>query len=136
MPKNVAWAATRYILIEVLLDIVYFPVWWYTKGLAKLVRFFARSLSNMASSLSLKIWLRHMFTPMYGQYDWQGRMISFMMRFVMLIYKTVVFVIWIILLICLLIFWIAAPIIIVYFVLYQLFDIKLPFEVDIPFLKR
>ena len=129
MVANAAWAATKYILVEVVLDVVYFPIWWYSVGFVKLLRMCAERLANTARNLALGIWVRNMFTPMFGQYDWQGRMISFMMRVVMLVYKLVVFFVWILLLLILIAVWIAGPIAIVWYLLYQLTHFPLPFKV-------
>ncbi len=126
MAKNAAKAATKYIIVEVVLDIVYFPVWWYTKGLAKLARFCFESVERMAGNLSLGIWMKNMFTPMFGQYDWQGRLISFMMRTVMLVYKFIVFIIWLAIILILFVGWVAAPLVVVYYIFYQWFHIPFP----------
>lgn len=129
MASNAAWAATKYILVEVVLDILYFPVWWYTAGFIKLLRMCGERLVDTARNLSLGIWLRNMFTPMFGQYDWQGRMISFMMRVFMLIFKLIVFFIWMILLFVLIVVWLAGPAVIVWYLLFQVANVPLPFRV-------
>lgn len=126
MPQSVAWAAIKYIVVGVVADVLYFPVWWYTKGLARLVRFCYERILQTASNLALGIWLRNMFTPMFGQYDWQGRLISFMVRIVMLIYKLVVFAIWILLILVLAVGWVIAPVLVGWYAAYQVFNIPLP----------
>ncbi|KKW01855.1 MAG: hypothetical protein UY52_C0018G0012 [Parcubacteria group bacterium GW2011_GWC2_49_9] len=127
MSNSVAWAATKYILIEVLLDVVYFPVWWYTKGVVKLGRYCIASLAMRARNLSLGIWLKNMFTPMFGQYDWQGRLISFMMRVVMLVYKFIAFGVWAIIVTLLFVFWLVVPVAAGWYALYQMVNLPLPF---------
>lgn len=122
--QNVAWTATKYILVEVVLDILYLPVWWYTKGLLQIARFCVGSIERRGANLSLGIWLKNMFTPMFGQYDWQGRMISFMMRTVMLVYKLIMFAIWIVIVAILFVAWIGTPAAVTWFVAFQWFGLS------------
>ena len=64
---------------------------------------------------------------MYGDYTKEGRIISFGMRIVVLIYKIVAMLVWLIILLVIFIAWIILPILIIYFILYQVFDIPLFF---------
>jgi len=34
--------------------------------------------------VGLRVWLKNLFAPMFGQTDWQGRLISFFMRLAVL----------------------------------------------------
>ncbi len=69
---------------ELVGSVVYFPYWWYTTGLFGLIHWFQRALRFRWKSYGLGIWLRHFFVPMYGQYDWSGRLVSIVMRAVVL----------------------------------------------------
>ncbi|MEN9558024.1 MAG: hypothetical protein RL141_393 [Candidatus Parcubacteria bacterium] len=42
-------------------------------------------LRYRARAYALGIWIRNFFVPMYGQYDWAGRLVSVFMRFVVLV---------------------------------------------------
>jgi hypothetical protein len=69
---------------DVVFSIVYFPVWWYTEGLASVLRWSWRQISYQAASYALGLWIKMFFVPMYGQHDWAGRAMSVFMRFVVL----------------------------------------------------
>ena len=56
------------------------PVWWYTRGLLFVVRGGGSWIRSYSKSLALNVWMKNLFVPMYGMYDWQSRIISFFMR--------------------------------------------------------
>lgn len=44
-----------------------------------------RELQYRVRAYAFAVWIKNLFVPMYGQYDWTGRIISFFMRvFVMI----------------------------------------------------
>lgn len=102
-------------------EILYFPLWWYSRGLLRVYKAVLRSINNEAKNLALKIWMANLFTPMYGQYDWQGRIISFVLRIVILIGRLAVLIIWIIINLILFLIYILLPLIIVWQIIYVLF---------------
>ena len=63
---------------------------------------------------------KHIFKPMYGQYDRAGRIISFFMRLVLLIAKLIVFLFLVILYIALILFWLILPILTIYQIIFNL----------------
>lgn len=107
MKNSVTYNTLHFILVKIIWDIVYFPIWWYTKGFCNALRWFGHNIKSVEENLSLIIWLKHMFVPMYGQYSIAGRIISFFMRIVVLSYRTVFFVIMFIVLFAGLLFYIA-----------------------------
>lgn len=78
--KTITFAAE-----DALTSVVRFPLWWYTKGLAGTVKSLVDTVRGQAISLGLSVWIRNIFTPMYGRYDWQSRLISVFMRVVQII---------------------------------------------------
>ena len=102
------------LLVEAALDILYFPIWWYTRGAGHAVLWCVNLLRNGNSSLGPGIWLRNIFVPMFGQYDWQGRIISFFMRLVNVIGRGFALVLWGFFCTLLFVFWLALPIIMVW----------------------
>lgn len=76
------------LLLEFLLDIVRFPVWWYTGGLKLVARWCWRSFELARWRVSLGKFLRSFFIPMYGDYTWQGRAISLFLRLFIVLWKT------------------------------------------------
>ncbi len=61
-------------------DVVRFPVWWYTAGIVHTGSTLANAVRYYARSLGIAVWIRNIFVPMYGQNDWQSRIISVFMR--------------------------------------------------------
>lgn len=74
-------------LLQVVWDFAYFPLWWYSAGLLNIIKKIGNFYLNQEKSLAFSIWLRNIFTPMYGQYDFSGRLISFFIRFVQIIFR-------------------------------------------------
>ncbi len=100
--------------VEFFLDILYFPIWWYTRGAKRAAVAVWHMFQEANISLAPGLWLRHILTPMFGQTDWQGRIMSFFMRVVNIIGRTIALVVW--MLVCLLVFslWLAWPIFLSY----------------------
>ncbi len=128
MSDNILVATIKYIAIEIIWDIIYFPVWWYSKGLVKAAIFCLQSARfHIHRRLALGIWLRNMFKPMYGDYTREGRIISIFMRMVVLVYKLIATILWLVCLFILFIAWIVLPILIIYYILYQVFGVPIFF---------
>jgi len=111
---------TKIILIDLLRDIIYFPIWWYSAGLVLALKFYFKSLRAGAQRLALKILLKYWFKPMYGQRDWQGKIISFVMRTVQLIWNIFLMLIWFFVMTSVLFIYVILPVL----VIYQLFIIN------------
>lgn len=77
------------VIREVLLDIVMFPVWWYSRGLILMMRWCSETLRGYARYLGIGVWMKNIFVPMFGQNDWQSRLISVFMRTVQIFGRTV-----------------------------------------------
>lgn len=76
---------TKFILSETVGSVLRFPMWWYSDGLLRLSKWIVQQLNYRWRAYAFAIWIRNMFVPMYGQYDWSGRLVSFVMRVVVLI---------------------------------------------------
>ena len=102
------------LFFEALLDALYFPIWWYTGGIkyaaGGLFGLFNRGNQTLAPGL----WLKNIFVPMFGQYDWQGRMISFFMRSVQVFFRSLALLLWAVVCLVLFFFWLVFPIIVIY----------------------
>ena len=120
MAENLAAKTSKYILKELIFDIIYFPVWWYTKGLKKAALFFVNEVLEWMNRLSLKILFMNLLKPMYGDYTRSGRIISFFLRIIVFFYKLVLMVIWLAILFGLLLLWVVLPIFIVYMIILNL----------------
>jgi hypothetical protein len=108
-----------YLIKELVFDIVRFPAWWYSRGLANIAGFWLREIRSILDHLSLRIWVRNLFTPMYGDYTKSGRIISFFLRIIVLIWRFIEFVIGSIFFSCLVVIWILLPVVITYAIIQQ-----------------
>ena len=70
------------LVLEFLFDFIYAPLWWYTAGIVRAGRFSARMIAAGNAQFAPGVWIAHIFVPMFGQYDWQGRLVSFFVRLV------------------------------------------------------
>ncbi|PIY96970.1 MAG: hypothetical protein COY66_02255 [Candidatus Kerfeldbacteria bacterium CG_4_10_14_0_8_um_filter_42_10] len=116
--------ALKYVFIELIGKIFYFPVWWYTTGTKKVLFFIGRQISSLAEALSLKILFANLLKPMYGDYSRSGRLISFFVRIFHFFFLLLTTVIWVVVLVILFIIWLILPVFIIYSIIFQLSEIK------------
>ena len=102
-----------FLVLDLISDLLYFPIWWYGAGLKKRCLFVIKKIKSGYRNLALKILLRNLFKPMYGEYNWEGRLISFFARLVILFWRTLEMLVWILLLLGLLLIWLLLPIFII-----------------------
>lgn len=114
MAQNSAVSITKYIFGEVIGDFIYAPVWWYTRGFLKFLGILRDHLHDFERSLGLKLWVRSLGKPMYGQYDIAGKIISFLMRMVVLFGRFIAFVVYFIFIVIIALAWLAVPLIVVW----------------------
>lgn len=74
-------------------ELVLAPVWWYGRGLKAATNRFLSQCRNNDRAVGWSIWLKNIFVPMYGQSDMAGRAISFFMRIILLVARTVAIVV-------------------------------------------
>jgi len=74
-------ALARLIFVDLLGSIIWFPIWWYTKGLQKFINWCYEGLRYRYEQYAFRVWIKNFFIPMYAQYDFVGRLISVGMRF-------------------------------------------------------
>ena len=108
------------ILIELVRDIIYFPLWWYYGGLKQVILTLKNFLIDRERSLALFVWIKNIHRPMYGQYDWQGRLISFFMRLIQIIVRAIIMLFWLAVAIAALGLWLILPALIIYEIILQL----------------
>lgn len=111
MPQSTSSRAAIFLLREFVGDVVYFPVWWYSRGLASTGRSLLSQWFGLSNRMSIPILARTMGRPMYGDYTRSGRIISFFFRIFLLVSRLVVFAVWTVVLIVAMLGWILGPII-------------------------
>ncbi len=111
---NITMTLIKHTIIALARDIIYTPVWWYTGGAVFIYRWLVRTSMSTWMSLGLYVWIKNIFTPMFQQYDWQGRIISFFMRLIQIIFRFIGFVVLFLLYLTVFLAWFAIPIFAVY----------------------
>ena len=102
------------LLFEALIDIVYFPLWWYTGGLLHALRWCIDFFKSGNETLAPGLWFANLLVPMYGQYDWEGRIISFFMRFAQVVGRSIALVVWLVVCTILFMAWLVFPALVSY----------------------
>jgi len=102
---------------EFLFDIIYFPLWWFTGGLVRAGRFCLRLWQGGNLRLAPGLWLKNLLVPMFGQTDWQGRLMSLLMRFANVLGRAAALLVWSGVVLGLFALWLILPV----FVVYQFF---------------
>lgn len=95
-------------------SIVAFPFWWFTGGMIIAIRVWWKSIVDQYQSLALGVWIKNIFVPMFGQYDWEGRLISFFVRIIQIIFRSLILVVWVCIVTIVLLIWFCAPLYVVY----------------------
>src|SRR3989344_358247 len=91
-PCMASLEASFRIVRDLTLDLLYFPIWWYSTGLMERVSGVGDLVSGAMKSLQIGLWIRNIFVPMYGAYDWQSRIISVFMRCVQIVGRLIAIV--------------------------------------------
>jgi len=99
----------KYLAKDLIAEILYFPLWWYSRGVFRILNIIKEQSQDMIRALGLKIWLKSIFKPMFGDYTKEGRIISFFMRIIILIFRLMAFAVWMIVLSILLLIWLSLP---------------------------
>ncbi|MBI4435096.1 hypothetical protein HY630_00330 [Candidatus Uhrbacteria bacterium] len=70
------------------------PLWWYTTGARETLGRLWRSIPGSVRYLGVDIWARNLFVPMYGETSFLGRVISFFVRLVVVMFRSLGVVAW------------------------------------------
>jgi hypothetical protein len=108
------------IILKIIGEIIYFPIWWYSLGLKETIQKGWHFWLQREKSLGFRIWLKNIFVPMYGQYDWAGRIISFFIRLVQVIFRGVVLLFWLAIFVSSFLLWLLFPLLLFIVLFFQL----------------
>jgi hypothetical protein len=122
--NNAFVSALKYVFLELIGKLIYFPVWWYSSGTKKVLIFVGRQISGVANAMGLSILSKNLLKPMYGDYSRSGRIISFFMRLIQFFFLTIAITVWSIVMFVFFILWLLLPIIVIYSIIFQIFDIS------------
>jgi len=76
--------------------------------------------------MGLGVWIKNLFVPMFQQYDWQGRIISFFMRLFQIIFRFIGFIIMFAIYLVIFLGWFALPALAVYMFMQSTFNTYIP----------
>ncbi len=113
MTQNVFISALKSLVLDLIGEILYFPLWWYGLGLKQVVLNVGRSIKNTSRDLALPLLFKSLFKPMFGQYDREGRIISFFMRIFVTLSRLVFFFFLSLLYLIGLILWLLLPVLVI-----------------------
>ena len=122
--KNIAIKAFKFIAKDLVLDFLYWPIWWYTKGVLRAWHKMIDTIKQGNDELALLVWIKNIFRPMFGDYSFQGRIISFFMRIIQIIGRGLFFLFWLILAFLWFLVWLILPLFIIYQILISFGVIK------------
>lgn len=94
MAHTTAGIATKYFFVDLVGGVLAFPVWWYTRGTVLVLAWAGDSIRDSGRALSLGVWVKNLFVPMYGERGAEGRIISFFIRFCVMILRAIAVGIW------------------------------------------
>ena len=92
-------------------EIIATPLWWYSFGIVWLLRTLKNSAVDTWEYLAVGLWLRNLFVPMYGQNDFVGRLISFIIRIVQIFFRGLVLLVWFLICSLVLAVWLIFPLV-------------------------
>ena len=91
----------KFVIADLIREILFLPVWWYTIGLVRAAMWCAGSVRNAAETTGLILWAKNLFVPMYGETGFTGRTVSFFIRSVMIFFRGIATGAWMIVVIAL-----------------------------------
>jgi hypothetical protein len=106
--------AVRYAAVDVVGSFLYFPIWWYGPGLVRTGRFCAGTVRDYARQFGIAVWVKNLFVPMFGQHDVVGRLISFFLRLVVILYYSLVLAVLSVLMLAVFAAWVLFPVLVVW----------------------
>lgn len=123
MARSHILSAVKFLSVDLVGAILYYPLWWYSKGMARTAGWCVGKLRNAAASFAIGVWIRNLFTPMFGQYDAASRIISFFMRLAAIVWYTLVLAILLVILVFVFLLWLAVPVFVVVMFVTQLMGV-------------
>jgi hypothetical protein len=112
--EHVLIKGTKFVLSEFLFDLIYWVIWWYTLGVKKAFIRLIDIVKQGNEQLGVLVWIKNLFKPMFGQNDWQGRLISFFVRLIQIVLRILALCFWLLYGVVSFLFWLALPVIIVF----------------------
>jgi hypothetical protein len=96
-------------ILNMLWGIIYFPFWWYTRGLVFITAICGRFLSRQEKSLAIMLRIKNLNRPLYENQELLGMLASLWVRIFQIIWRSLIMLFWIIGILIFLYFWIMLP---------------------------
>jgi hypothetical protein len=95
--------------LDTIWEVLYFPIWWYSRGLKKTALFCWQRVDDGWRILALSILLKSFFKPMYGQRGWDACVLSLATHFLQLLWRFFLMALWTIFWLFILFLWTILP---------------------------
>jgi len=112
--QNPLFLSAKFVAKDLVGDLLYWPVWWYSAGLFSFIRKRLVALKDFEEDIGLTVWVINWGKPMYGQYDFAGRLISIIVRTAGIIFKALQVMLFFILELILIVGWVVLPVVVVW----------------------
>lgn len=96
--------------LDAILKVLYFPVWWYGRGLKDFFFFCLKRIRNGWQALALSIFFINFFKPMYGQRDILAYILSVNTHFWQVLFRLALMFFWSLFWLLALILWLVSPV--------------------------
>lgn len=116
-------SAPLIVLGEISKELIAAPFWWYTIGAHRAFERFRLRLREGNAYIGWSVWVNNLFTPMYAQHDWAGRLISLFIRLVQIIVRSLLLILWLTVCFVLLGLYFALPVLVISEIIYQIYGI-------------
>ncbi len=91
-----------------------FPAWWYTQGaLLLLVNLYKSQLIQIKNS-AIALWIKNLFTPMFNDYTFMGKVLSFFFRVFIIFGKLISILFFIAVRVSIFVLYLIVPLFVVY----------------------
>ena len=102
------------LFLDTVWEILYFPIWWYSRGFKKTAIFCWRRINDGWKSLALSIFIKNFFKPMYGQRGWDAYILSLVIHSLQISWRLLLMAFWTLFWLFILILWIFLPVFIIW----------------------
>jgi len=102
------------LFLDTVWEVLYFPIWWYSRGFKKTAIFCWNRVNYGWKSLALSIFIKNFFRPMYGQRGWDVYILSLAIHFIQISWRLLLIAIWFFFWLFILILWIFLPIFLIW----------------------
>jgi len=82
------------IIFDFIIDLMYFLPWWYSRGLAQMIKKIWYFLHAKEQELAILVWLKNINKPLYDEYSWKNSIKSVILRIGQIILRLIILIFW------------------------------------------